>query len=255
MVEWKHISENLVDMRDMDKKMVHVHRSKDGMFLTIENSDPDSPHWKVVTEVNDDCSATVDFNVPNKPNPPPVGLTASLWVTKERLINAKLDGQFITRPILQFSDHTGTLTKDTRYPLNQWVGEPFFKVPGPKPFDCFHASTYVFADMHDGDQKEVVITRNGSMIVTPHGNEQKWTVQADLHKPSCSAVLDFRVEGKPNPPSFNVRAVIGLAYTGTSEYSVNIAFVKADSPDDGQLNHWVELPHKALSKAARRGEL
>ena len=59
------------------------------------------------------CSALIDFNVPNKPSPPPVNLTATQWVMSADSGGKKLG--------MAFTDPTGTLNKDPTFPLNWWV--------------------------------------------------------------------------------------------------------------------------------------
>merc|ERR1712224_733460 len=57
----------------------------------------------------------------------------------------------------------------------------------------------VFADMHDGDKKQVTV-KGTDMTITPADNNQKWMVKAKLDGDSCVALVDFNVPGKPNPP-------------------------------------------------------
>jgi hypothetical protein len=61
----------------------------------------------------DDCTAWVDFNVPGKPNPPPVSLLVTIW-NMEHLHGggAKL--------VFEFTDPSGTIASADS-PLNHWV--------------------------------------------------------------------------------------------------------------------------------------
>ncbi|CAK9028189.1 Uncharacterized protein SCF082_LOCUS18241 [Durusdinium trenchii] len=63
---------------------------------------------------------------------------------------------------------------------------------------CPQSFNAIFADMHDGDQKEVTVD-GAALEIKPHGNNQTWRVTAALAE-SCTALIDFNVPGKPNPP-------------------------------------------------------
>lgn len=245
----QYISDTFLDMHDGDKKSVRYNENYNyELYMVIQNA---SPHlskgvtWKVETSVKDkDCTADVDFNVPHKPNPPPVNLTATL---KLAVLPADFDAML--KPVIEFTDPSGKLAaKD--YPLNQWVGEAY-TAQWPqlnKTWGCHLDGTFVFADMHDGDQKQVVF-KDTSVTITPYGNKQSWTVQGTLQQKTCSAVLDFNVAGKPNPPPFNLRAVFqrvyssGLLHTKDHHYNLNVEFLKVDASRDEALNRWVQIKH------------
>ena len=63
--------------------------------------------------------------------------------------------------------------------------------------ECPDKINAVFADMHDGDQKEVTIDGT-SVEIKPHGNDQKWHVTSVLNVDSAS--VDFNVPGKCRKP-------------------------------------------------------
>merc|ERR1712139_342846 len=88
------------------------------------------------------------------------------------------------------------------YPLNRWVD-----VDGKSetPQKCPESLSGVYADMHDGDKKEVTISGR-SMTIKPSGNNQTWIVKSQWDTKSCSAIINFNVPGKPNPPPFNLKA-------------------------------------------------
>merc|ERR1712216_696734 len=91
------------DMHDGDQKKLTL----DGSKLTIV------PHgnnqtWVVETTVDDKCTAVVDFNVPGKPGPPPVNLTASIYALLSK-------GEGIAKHAVEFTDPSGTLKKDPHY--------------------------------------------------------------------------------------------------------------------------------------------
>ena len=69
----------------------------------------------------------------------------------------------------------------------------------------------IFADMHDGDQKEVSISSDGTMTIKPHGNDQKWVVMCQVDSTYCSADCNFNVPNKPSPPPVNITGTVWLA--------------------------------------------
>merc|ERR1739848_737177 len=131
--------------------------------MTIKPSGNDQS-WVVNTEVDSDtCSASVDFNVPGKPSPPPVNLTATLLRAASHLEEGKTE--------FLFTDPTGKLPAG---PLNQWVelgkSSSYWTPPCPTKLKA------VYADMHDGDKNEVTIS-GASMTIKPFGNNQTWVVK------------------------------------------------------------------------------
>ena len=69
----------------------------------------------------------------------------------------------------------------------------------------------IFADMHDGDQKEVSISSDGTMTIKPHGNDQKWVVMCQVDSTYCSADCNFNVPNKPSPPPVNITGTVWFA--------------------------------------------
>jgi hypothetical protein len=62
---------------------------------------------------DDNCSTMVDFNVPGKPNPPPVNLRLKIG-------NLNYFDESMA-PVAVFTDPSGTLASPT-LPLNVWYG-------------------------------------------------------------------------------------------------------------------------------------
>ena len=105
------------DMHDGDQKQLDLTvLPVRGYVLTI------TPHgnnqtWVVKTANWDamHCNASIDFNVPGKPAPPPVPLTLSFF-------NADGDSLPLSmRRFAVFNDPSGTLAPSGT-PLNAWVG-------------------------------------------------------------------------------------------------------------------------------------
>lgn len=106
------------DMHDGDKKAVTISGdngaiySMQGRLMTIKPSG-NSQKWTVNAKVySSNCLANVDFNVPGKPNPPPVRLLATLFRS------TSATGR---KTVLEFTDPTGKLAARRDFPLNVWV--------------------------------------------------------------------------------------------------------------------------------------
>ena len=108
------------DMHDGDQKMFEVTALPvRGYTYTI------TPHnnketWKVEGEWDAlNCNASVDFNVPGKPGPPPVALTLTYF---EGTGGVKASGGAEQPParFAVFSDPSGTIAPSAK-PLNAWV--------------------------------------------------------------------------------------------------------------------------------------
>ena len=95
------------DMHDGDQKQVTL---EDGRLSILPYANNET--WATYSDFDDNsCSASIDFNVPNKPSPPPINLTATFW----RLSNgddAKVSAIF--------NDNTGNIAPAAQ-PLNLWV--------------------------------------------------------------------------------------------------------------------------------------
>jgi hypothetical protein len=96
-----------------DQKLVNI----SGSVLTI------LPHgnnetWRVEATIDPTfCNASVDFNVPDKPEAPPVNLTATLrW-------SGPIRSAVATSTEWEFTDPSGTLAA-ANHPLNHWVQVP-----------------------------------------------------------------------------------------------------------------------------------
>jgi hypothetical protein len=218
------------DIHDGDKKEVTI----SGSSLTIRPSG-NNQTWVVEAQVDrETCSASVDFNVPGKPSPPPVNITISLWYAASY---ARYKTEW------EFTDPSGTLAPKA-FPLNRWVELKSHSKPfKAKCLGKDKAYQEVFADMHDGDKKEVTISRT-SVTIKPSGNNQTWVVNTKLNIKSCTANVDFNVPGKPGPPPVPLLASFlhNHAPTGLFKYEVEFTDPSGTlAPADFPLNHWVEL--------------
>ena len=99
-------------MHDGDQKTVTVDPETKGVTIRPHGN---NQTWTVETAIDDEkCTAVVDFNVPGKPGPPPVNLTASIYAMLSK-------GLHIAKHAVEFTDPSGTLSKDPHYPLNCWI--------------------------------------------------------------------------------------------------------------------------------------
>jgi hypothetical protein len=216
------------DMHDGDKKEISISAGS----MTIKPSG-NKQKWIVKTEFDvRSCSANVDFNVPGKPGVPPVNLTATLW----SILSS--NGE---KTEFEFTDPSGTLAaKD--FPLNRWV--ELVKPAKQTHVPCQKRMQAVYADMHDGDKKEVILEGEG-MTIKPYGNNQTWIVKTKVDRKTCSAVVDFNVPGKPGPPPVNLTAT--FLYNSRLEGKDRKTEYEFTDPTgtlaaaDFPLNHWVEI--------------
>jgi len=223
------------DMHDGDQKRIILN----GDSLTIK------PHgnnqtWEVKAVLKSTmlCNAIVNFNVPGKPNPPPVDLEVNLWMAKstEPLLQKKWT--------LEFRDPSGKLAAPTSI-LNSWI--QLGAAAGPGDFCPKHFTT-VFADMHDGDKKEVTISGT-ALTIKPHGSKEDWLVKAILDQTSCSAVIDFKVPGKPNPPPVSLSMDFWTLGLPSGNYLTLLEFSDPSGTIGSKgtpLNAWIEAEYAEL---------
>ena len=115
------------------------------------------------------CSAILDFNVPGKPNPPPIQLTATVWIFVQYLRSGTAE-----RYAIEFTDPSGELASPS-VPLNAWVqSENAVKKfdTGTPPENCIEGSTVLFKDMHDGDSKQVTLSGN-ALTIAPFDSDDR----------------------------------------------------------------------------------
>jgi len=224
------------DMHDGDKKQVIL----SGKALTIKPSG-NNQSWAVNAEFDPiSCSAVVDFNVPGKPGPPPVKLTATLWYS--------IAADF-KKTEFEFTDQSGTLAAKG-FPLNRWV-DISDVIHEKSSKSCPAYLRAVFADMHDGDKKEVTISGT-SLTIKPSGNNQTWVVKSALDVATCSASIDFNVPGKPSPPPVKLAATFMYTTTSAADDKTEIEFTDPSgslAPASFPLNHWVQISREARGAA------
>ena len=70
------------------------------------------------------------------------------------------------------------------------------------PCDGLSLSKTVFADMHDGDQKQVSLEGTALTIepVVTADSDESWIIRSTVDLDTCTAMVDFDVPGKPSPP-------------------------------------------------------
>lgn len=95
------------DMHDGDEKELRTDNG--ALHITPYKNDQ---RWSVDAKFNDKCIASVNFQVPGKPSPPPVPLAAQVWGM------ASIAGA--DKNVLEFTDPSGTLASPIQ-PLNIWT--------------------------------------------------------------------------------------------------------------------------------------
>jgi hypothetical protein len=223
------------DLHDGDEKSLTIKRHT----LHIK------PHgnnqtWEIKAKVDSDsCLATVNFDVPGKPDHPPVPLLAEFL--HMNAYSGRQPGG-IMKVAVEFTDPSSTL-KAAGYPLNHWVNVEQTQdeelVPCPSALDA------VFADLHDGDEKRIVLA--GDDLTVTSNSDETWVVHSKLDRDLCKATIDFNVPGKPSPPPVNLTATLWQA-GALNSFAAKKTVVEFTDPTGTlaeaayPLNHWVQLP-------------
>lgn len=187
------------DMHDGDSKTL---RLLSGRIIITPFGNAET--WRVDATVDEaSCSAMIDFNVVGKPNPPPCTLNLTLYTATTLKSAPKIVGVF--------TDPTNACDLgDPGSPLNAWI-ETASKpsdVAAPSAarstaFTCPSDGNLTFGDMHDGDAKSIALVANAvgaAATIRPAFNSETWEIDAMVSATNCSAMVDFDVPGKPNPP-------------------------------------------------------
>merc|ERR1712194_920056 len=140
----------------------------------------------------------------------------------------------------EFTDPSGKLPAG---PLNRWIELGSDK--DSMRTECVSSLKAVYADMHDGDKKEITVSST-AISIRPSGNNQSWIVHSELDRAACSATIDFRVPGKPNPPPVSLKATVLTTYRPSmSQHPITeLEFTDPSgklAAADFPLNHWVEI--------------
>ena len=226
------------DLHDGDSKQMTLSPFTHFDFMIVPHGNNET--WVVHGTFDVNCVATIDFNVPGKPNPPPLNLTASLWV-----MQSVADAHHV-RYGLEFTDKTSKLAPATQ-PLNFWVsdliiGPHSVRAARSECLDTPWLRGLVLDDMHDGDMKTVSV-RHDALHITPHGNQEHWRVDTKFGS-NCVASVDFNVPGKPNPPPVPLEATVwGMAAIDETLQDKDV-LVFADpsatiAPATKPLNAWI----------------
>lgn len=220
------------DMHDGDKKQVSI----SGNSISIRPFG-NNETWVVNAAFDSkSCSASVDFNVPGKPGPPPVNITLTLWYAV-----AAFEKEEKQKATFEFTDPSGTLAAPG-VPLNKWIELDQGRLVRHLAPTCPQNLQAVFADMHDGDKKEVTIS-GSSMAIKPSGNSQSWRVNAVLDEELCRASVNFNVPGKLGPPPVNVTLTLWSLFSSAGR-KTSFEFTDPSGTlalPDFPLNHWVQL--------------
>ena len=72
-----------------------------------------------------------------------------------------------------------------------------------------------FADMHDGDAKDVEITtRDGRWFLTLSQDAPRWKLTTELDAKTSTALVDFSKSAKPDKPPVPLKATVRMASGG-----------------------------------------
>eukprot|EP00747_Dinoflagellata_sp_TGD_P200344 gnl/TRDRNA2_/TRDRNA2_73741_c0_seq1.p1 gnl/TRDRNA2_/TRDRNA2_73741_c0~~gnl/TRDRNA2_/TRDRNA2_73741_c0_seq1.p1 ORF type:complete len:134 (-),score=17.92 gnl/TRDRNA2_/TRDRNA2_73741_c0_seq1:158-508(-) len=106
--------------------------------------------------------------------------------------------------------------------------------------------------MGDGDEKLVRISADsGSMTITSHDTNQTWIVHANIDLTTCTALVDFHVPGKPNPPPvknlvatfWKLASPVGDSGSGSKKSNIMLQFTDPSGyfrvPADYPIGAWI----------------
>jgi len=163
---------------------------------------------------------------------PPVPIIANLYTSTSASVKKST---FI------YTDTSGQLVDDPNFPLNQWVAE--VNDANMTRFRCPEKIDAVFADMHDGDKKAVMVDGT-SMVIKPSGNDQEWIIKATVDPVTCSASVDFNVPGKEDHPPVPLTATLFEEYATRTKRHIAFEFNDPSgtiAPATATLNRWIQL--------------
>jgi hypothetical protein len=112
---------------------------------------------------------------------------------------------------------------------------------------CPQQMKAIFADIHDGDQKEVSIKGLKLTVRPAGGSNLTWIVDADLDREDCSAMVDFNVPGKEEHPPIPLKAKFYFAGSHDGKRRLEMEFTDPTgtiaTKKSLPLNRWVSLSH------------
>ena len=119
-------------------------------------------------------------------------------------------------------------------------------------------STKVFADIHDGDQKQVSLSDTATisgyhhLTIKPYGNNQTWEVEGQINDEDCTVMIDFNVPGKPGFPPVPLKLTLqSVQSPGRTARTAACVFTDPSgtlADPTFPLNYWIEIA--ALDVAA-----
>ena len=109
---------------------------------------------------------------------------------------------------------------------------------------CGHFDETLFADIHDGDHKLLTLDDDNQLMIRSANPEESWEIVASVDSWNCTALIEFRVPGKPSPPPVPLLATFWNMHSTSAHRKTTIEFTDPSgtlaSPTD-PLNHWVAL--------------
>lgn len=237
--ENKPINAVFADMHDGDQKEVTI--DTQGVKLVHIKPHGNDQKWTVTAALNEEsCTAEIDFNVPGKPNPPPVKLLMTMWCAGASFKEGTLE-----KTTFEFSDPSGKLAPASSI-LNTWVELGTSK--GTETGTCPELDSATFADMHDGDKK-VISVKNSKLTITSALKSQSWVVNADLDE-FCSAMVNFNVPGKPSPPPVPLAAHFWQLSTANKAVKNSLEFTDPSGTlavPGFPLNSWIQVTNEVIT--------
>ena len=115
------------------------------------------------------------------------------------------------------------------------------------PCEGLSLSKTVFADMHDGDKKQVSL-EGTQLTIEPavtEDSDESWIIHSTVDLDTCTAMIDFDVPGKPSPPPVPLlvtfRTMIGVGENRKTALEFTDPSGTIAPSKTLPLNLWVEL--------------
>lgn len=239
----------LDDIHDGDQKQIKSITRDTFLIQPL----PNTSEWEIEGTFDVNCVALIDFNVPGKPNPPPVPLEMTMWIMQSVAMPSAVKLGF------EFTDPSETLAPKTQ-PLNVWVSPVLTEASAPPELPGTFLSSHkkkhsrsqsdeclytpngqpeIFYDIKVSDMKDVIVDGE-KLVIEPDNDNESWVIDSTFTK-GCVTEVNFNVPGYPDPPSASeIGSVWEMAsIAGAEKDSIVYTEPSAEPSIGSPLNVWL----------------